>query len=160
MSLTKELVTRALTTVDDDAGQDLVTGGALQWVSACDSYATVKINLAADADQTTMVHVAGEADRAVRRAASREGIAVTRLEFQFVDQQGEVVFRVGGEQAGGSTGQAGEPSKAAAGAPNAPGGGTQGEGPDAGPGATRSRRSSMSSRWARARAAWASPRSR
>ena len=75
MSLTKELVTRALTTVDDDAGQDLVTGGALQWVSACDSYATVKINLAADADQTTMVHVAGEADRAVRRptAPSRLG---------------------------------------------------------------------------------------
>ncbi len=99
MSLTKDLVTRALTTVDDDGGSDLVTGGALQWVSACDSYATVKLNLAEGTDQTTMVHIAGEADRAIRRAASRDSIGVTRLTFQFVDQQGETVFTVGGDEA-------------------------------------------------------------
>ena len=100
MSLTKDIVTRALTSVDDDSGEDLVTGGALQWVSACDSYATVKINLKEGADQTTMVHVAGEADRAIRRAAGREGVAVSRLTFQFVNHQGEVVFTVGGEDSG------------------------------------------------------------
>jgi ATP-binding protein involved in chromosome partitioning len=127
VSLTKDLVTRALTTVDDDAGQDLVTGGALQWVSACDSYATIKINLRDGADQPTMVHIAGEADRSIRRAASREGIDVSRLEFQFVDQQGEIVFRVGGEPGNKASG-----AKPAA--TPAPGGGTQGEGPDAGAG--------------------------
>ena len=81
MSLTKDLVPRALTSVDDDSGEDLVTGGSLQWVSACDSYATVKLNLKEGVDETTMVHVASEADRAIRRAGQRDGITVSRLTF-------------------------------------------------------------------------------
>ena len=36
MSLTKDLVQRALTSVDAPDGTDVVTGGALQWTSACD----------------------------------------------------------------------------------------------------------------------------
>ena len=136
MSLTKDIVTRALTSVDDDSGEDLVTGGALQWVSACDSYATVKINLKDGADQTTMVHVAGEADRAIRRAAGREGVAVSRLTFQFVNHQGEVVFTVGGEDAGtqangSQTGGALIPDASASGGSGAAGAGA---GADAGAG--------------------------
>jgi ATP-binding protein involved in chromosome partitioning len=104
MSLTKELVTRALTSVDDSRGEDLVTGGALQWVAACDTYATVKLHVDG-ADQPTMMQLAGEADGAIRRHAAREGVGVTRLEFQFVDGQGNVVFK---------TGQHGEPERASA----------------------------------------------
>jgi len=99
VTLTKDLVTRALTSVDDHAGQDLVTGGALQWVSACEGFAKVKLCLSEAVDEPTMMHIAGEADRAIRRAADRDGAKVAGLEFQFVDQQGNDVFRVGGASA-------------------------------------------------------------
>lgn len=94
MALTKDMVTRALTAVDGPAGEDLVTSGALRWVAACDAFATVKLFLG-DADQPTMMHVAGEADRAIRRHAQREGVEVTRLVFQFVDEQGSILFQSG-----------------------------------------------------------------
>ncbi|MBZ0173611.1 MAG: hypothetical protein K8E66_14610, partial [Phycisphaerales bacterium] len=93
MKLTKEMVTRALTTVDGHRGGDLVTSGALRWIAACDSYATVKLFLDGGADQPTMARVAGEADRAIRRHARRDGVEVTRLVFQFVDKQGDIVFQ-------------------------------------------------------------------
>lgn len=109
MTLSKDIVTRALTTVDDSRGSDLVTGGALQWVAACDTYATVKLHL--EADKTTMLHVAGEADRAIRRHASRHGVEVSALRFQFVDQQGNVVFQTGQSPEDGAERSPKPPSK-------------------------------------------------
>ncbi|MEO1512461.1 MAG: P-loop NTPase, partial [Planctomycetota bacterium] len=102
-TLSKDYVTRVLTTVDapdgPTAGQDLVTAGILQWISACDGYASVRLSLPeagdAPADQTAMVHLAGEADRAIRAAARRDGIAVNDLRFIFVDHSGNIVFRAG-----------------------------------------------------------------
>lgn len=120
MSLTKDLVTRALTAVDDGKGADLVTGGALQWVAACDSQASIKIH-AEGADQPTMMQLAGDADRAIRRHADRAGVAVTALEFQFVDQQGNVVFKTGrqGEATGPASQQQAPQADAQPGSPAA-----------------------------------------
>jgi ATP-binding protein involved in chromosome partitioning len=95
VTLTKDLVTRALTTVEGPGGADLVTGGALQWVAACDATATVKLSLPAGTDQPTMMQIAGDADRAIRRHAGREGVEVAGLHFQFVDHQGGVIFKTG-----------------------------------------------------------------
>ncbi|MEM0983682.1 MAG: Mrp/NBP35 family ATP-binding protein [Planctomycetota bacterium] len=96
MGLSKDLVKRALTTVDGPSGLDLVTGGELQWVAACDGFASIKLNLPDDTDRPAMMQLAAECDRAIRNEAARTKEPVEALRFQFVDHGGNTVFSTGG----------------------------------------------------------------
>jgi len=96
MSLTKDLVQRALTSVDAPDGTDVVTGGALQWTSACDQYASVKLYVAGVEDQRALKKLGEACDRAVRTEAARQGEPVESFTVQFVDQSGNTILQTGG----------------------------------------------------------------
>jgi ATP-binding protein involved in chromosome partitioning len=114
VTLTKDMVTRALTTVEGPSGEDLVTAGVLQWVAACDSTANIKLHLATGSDQPAMLRLAADADRAIRRHAAREGVTVSSLRFQFVDRQGDIIFQTGQAPDAGAAGADKKPAPARA----------------------------------------------
>ncbi|MEM1183929.1 MAG: Mrp/NBP35 family ATP-binding protein [Planctomycetota bacterium] len=93
--LTKDLVQRALTSVDGPTGDDLVTSGALRWTAACDGYASLKIHLPSPPDNAGLMQLAGEIDGAIRREAAQASAAVERLLVQFVDHGGTVIWQTG-----------------------------------------------------------------
>lgn len=92
MSLTKDFVTSCLTGVPDPVrGKDLVSSGALQWVSACDTYASVKLCLPPEAGKAVMQQVAQLAHSKLVQVSQRNGEQVDSLIVEFVDEAGTVV---------------------------------------------------------------------
>jgi len=99
MSLSKDFVASCLTGVPDPVrGKDLVSSGALQWVSACDTYASIKLSLPPDAGKSVMQQVAQLAHSKLTQIAQRNGETVDSLIVEFVDDAGTVVHtaRFGG----------------------------------------------------------------
>ncbi|MGH7244668.1 MAG: Mrp/NBP35 family ATP-binding protein [Phycisphaerales bacterium] len=99
MSLTKDFVTSCLTGVPDPVrGKDLVSSGALQSVSACDTYASVKLFLPPEAGKPVLQQVAQLAHSKVTQVAQRNGETVDSLIVEFVDDAGTVIHtaRFGG----------------------------------------------------------------
>jgi hypothetical protein len=94
-SLTKALVERALTAVDGPDQTDLITSGALEWVAACDAFASIKLHLPSATDNAQLMQTAADVDRAVRREAAAAGAAVERLLVQFIDKPGNVIWQTG-----------------------------------------------------------------
>ncbi len=91
MSLTKDFVTSCLTGVPDPArGKDLVSSGALRGVSACDTYASVKVNLPPEAGRAVQQQVAQMAHAALVRIAERNGEKVDSFIVEFLDEGGAV----------------------------------------------------------------------
>jgi len=99
MSLSKDFVTSCLTGVPDPLrGKDLVSSGALQWVSACDTYASIKLFLPPEAGKPVLQQVAQLAHSKLTQIAQRNGETVDSLIVEFVDDAGTVVHtaRFGG----------------------------------------------------------------
>jgi ATP-binding protein involved in chromosome partitioning len=99
MSLSKDFVTSCLTGVHDPVrGNDLVSSGALQWVSACDTYASIKLFLPPEAGKPVLQQVAQLAHSKLTQIAQRNGETVDSLIVEFVDDAGTVVHtaRFGG----------------------------------------------------------------
>jgi len=99
MSLSKDFVTSCLTGVADLVrGKDLVSSGALQWVSACDTYASIRLFMPPEAGKGVLQQVAQLAHTKLQQVAQRNGEAVDSLIVEFVDDAGTVVHtaRFGG----------------------------------------------------------------
>lgn len=99
MSLSKDFVTSCLTGVPDPLrGKDLVSSGALQWVSACDTYASIRLCLPSEAGKAVLQQVAQLAHSKIAQVAQRNGEAVDSLIVEFVDDAGAVAHtaRFGG----------------------------------------------------------------
>ncbi len=102
MSLTKPLVTDALRAVPGaTAGTDLVSGHHLLWVSACDTYASVKLQYPAR-DKAAFDSLAASAHGAVLDAARPLGTRVDSFIVEFVNEAGTVVHT---SRFGGPTGK-------------------------------------------------------
>lgn len=98
MSLTKPLVTDALRAVAGAApGTNLVSGHHLLWVSACDTYASIKLQYPAP-DKAGFDALAARAHAAVLSAAAPLGTRVDSFIVEFVNESGAVVHsrRFGG----------------------------------------------------------------
>lgn len=109
MSLSKDFVTSCLTGVPDPVrGKDLVSSGALQWVSACDTYASIKLSLPPEAGKPVMQQVAQLAHSKLVQIAQRNGETVDSLIVEFVDDAGTVVHTA---RFGGMTTAAKPPAK-------------------------------------------------
>lgn len=116
MSLSKDFVTSCLTGVADPVrGKDLVSSGALQWVSACDTYASVRLFLPPEAGKGVLQQVAQLAHSKLQQVAQRNGEAIDSLIVEFVDDAGTVVHtaRFGGMVQGAAPAKAQPPAGSA-----------------------------------------------
>ena len=130
MDITKEQVVDTLRTVSDPAlDRDIVTLGYVRAVAACDGFVSVKLTIDDDDDA---------AQKAIAAAAKAA-----------VKAMGDHVKNVTVELVGGDV-QKTEGDAQSAAKPQAAGGNASGA-----PGGRHCRMSKRSSRWARARAAWA-----
>lgn len=122
MGLTKTLVTDALRTVIGPGEVDLVTARAVEWVAACDDYASVKLFTPALPDDPARKDLARRATQAVHEAAGRSGNTLASLTIEFVNKAGDVLLtcKYQGEQ--GQTAQEQAAPAPAAQAPSAPAG--------------------------------------
>ncbi|HEX8877242.1 MAG TPA: Mrp/NBP35 family ATP-binding protein [Phycisphaerales bacterium] len=124
MSLSKDFVSSCLTGVADPVrGKDLVSSGALQWVSACDTYASIRLQMPGGTGRGVLDQVAQLAHAKLSQVAERNGTRVDSFIVEFVDEAGTVVHknRFGGMASG--AGGASEPRVSASGpaAASAPG---------------------------------------
>lgn len=93
MGISKQLVTDALARTGLDGYDDLVGTGILQWVAACDDYASIKLH-AKGASRADLERIATGANDAVRSAAARSDERVASLTVMFVDDAGAMVHSV------------------------------------------------------------------
>lgn len=99
MALSKDFVKSCLVGVPDPVrGGDLVASGALQWISACDTYAAIKVHMPADTGRSVLEQVARLAQVKLSQVASRNGTALDSFIVEFVDDAGTVLHtsRFGG----------------------------------------------------------------
>jgi ATP-binding protein involved in chromosome partitioning len=99
MSLSKDFVSSCLTSVADPVrGKDLVSSGALQWVSACDTYASIRLHMPASAGRAVFDQVAQLSHAKLSQVAQRNGTKVDSFIVEFVDDAGSVLHtaRFGG----------------------------------------------------------------
>lgn len=87
MALSKQNVTEALRGVPGGAGKDLA--GHLLWVSACDTYASVKMQH--PGAKAELSKAAGDAFEAVQKLAASDGSRVDSFIVEFVDDAGTVM---------------------------------------------------------------------
>ncbi len=106
MSLSKDFVSSCLTGVADPVrGTDLVSSGALQWVSACDTYASIRLHMPSSAGRAVLDQVAQLAHAKLSQVAQRNGTKVDSFIVEFVDDAGTVVHekRFGGMASGSAS---------------------------------------------------------
>jgi ATP-binding protein involved in chromosome partitioning len=99
MSLSKDFVSSCLTSVADPVrGKDLVSSGALQWVSACDTYASIRLHMPSSAGRAVFDQVAQLSHAKLSQVAQRNGTKVDSFIVEFVDDAGSVLHtaRFGG----------------------------------------------------------------
>lgn len=95
MPLTKDVVTEALKGVSGPIpGSDLVGGGYLRHVAACDTYATVKLQLPPGGSTEDFERIAEAAHRAVLAKAHLGGYPVDAFMVEFVDEAGRSLHSV------------------------------------------------------------------
>jgi ATP-binding protein involved in chromosome partitioning len=92
MGLTKELVRTALQRVVlPGYSRDVVAEGQLLWTSACDSFASVKVELPGVSDAATFQGAAALLHRAVLAGSQQSSERVDSFIVEFVNAQGTVV---------------------------------------------------------------------
>jgi ATP-binding protein involved in chromosome partitioning len=95
MPLTKDVVTEALKGVPGPVpGSSLAEGGYLRHIAACDTYATIKLQLPSGAAPEDFERAAGAAHRAVLAKANQGGYPVDSFLVEFVDEADKVVNRI------------------------------------------------------------------
>jgi ATP-binding protein involved in chromosome partitioning len=131
MSLSKDFVSSCLTSVADPVrGKDLVSSGALQWVSACDTYASIRLHMPASAGRAVFDQVAQLSHAKLSQVAQRNGTKVDSFIVEFVDDAGSVLHtaRFGGMVSPASS-EPGASASASAAANAAPAPGSAGHTP-------------------------------
>ena len=91
MPLTKDLVTDALRRSGLPGREDLVASGVLQWVAACDDYASIKLHVEDELPTGALDEIASHAHRCVRRAAENASTPLSSLTVMFVDEAGAMI---------------------------------------------------------------------
>lgn len=91
MSLSKQAIMDAAAKVSGPDGRDLIASGAIQWASACDTYASCRIHLSAtpQSDTATFRQVAMDLAARVRNIQPLDAFLV-----DFVDAHGTVIHSV------------------------------------------------------------------
>lgn len=106
MSITKANVADALRTIANPAADgDLVSSGALQWVSWCDTYGSVKLSLPIGVATSTMEGLSKVVHATVGQMCKAAGGRLDSLIIEYVDAAGAVVHtsKFGGSSAVAST---------------------------------------------------------
>lgn len=101
MSITKANVADALRTIANPAADgDLVSSGALQWVSWCDTYGSVKLCLPSGVATPTMEGLSKVVHAAVGQLCKTAGGRLDSLVVEYVDAAGTVIHtsKFGGPQ--------------------------------------------------------------
>lgn len=99
MGISKDIVKRALATVPGASeGSTLASGDHVLWVSACDSYASVRLQWRPGAPASELEKVADAARLAVAKAAAGVDTPLDSFIVDFVDHAGSIVkqFKYGG----------------------------------------------------------------
>lgn len=92
MSITKDVVKQALAQVPGAAsGTSLITGDHVLWVSACDTYASVRLQWRPGAAAAELQQVAQQARTAVEHAAAALSTRLDSFIVDFVDHAGTVL---------------------------------------------------------------------
>ena len=92
MSITKDVVKQALAQVPGAAsGTSLITGDHVLWVSACDTYASVRLQWRPGASHGDLEQVAVGARTAVEHAAAALSTKLDSFIVEFVDHAGTVL---------------------------------------------------------------------
>jgi ATP-binding protein involved in chromosome partitioning len=91
MSLTKDLVRQAFSGVPFQ-GSDLLALNAVEWTTACDTFASAKLHLPGNHDTLTMAALARKAHASLVSLASAQGTRVDSLTIEFVDHLGSVLY--------------------------------------------------------------------
>lgn len=95
MSLSKNFVRQALSQVSGvRAGTSLVSGEHLLWVSACDTYASLRVQWEAGSSGQVLDRVGGAIRDALFAAAAQAQLRVDSLIIEFVDDAGTVLKTV------------------------------------------------------------------
>jgi len=131
MALTKDMVAEAIASAGIAGPSGPVSRESIQWVAACDDYASVKLALGPHAATDEMDAVASAAFGAMRDAAEREGDRVASLTVMFVGPDGAMVHQrrfTGGQDQSSPRGDAEQKP----GDGQAPGQSGQGQGEQAG----------------------------
>lgn len=123
MTLTKDHIREALSTVMLPTGEDPVSSGALLSVAVCDENASVRISMTNDATtpqppKETLSKLGAVMDATIRAAAKDQGVDNLALIIDFVDHSGQVIMKLRGDQAGSA--KPSETKKQVPGAPTAP----------------------------------------
>jgi len=124
-SLNKDLVRLALANIPNpspvaDSGSDLVSSGAFQWASACDTYASIKLHVPG-VPPHVLDSIARTAHGAIVAEAASVDARVDSLIVEFVNEPGDVVHTAKfGAFTGGTGRAAAAPAQNASGAPGAP----------------------------------------
>lgn len=87
--LTRDFLKAALSTAEGPTGEPLVRN--LEWTAACDTFASVKLHFPGLGDQSALDSAAKRTHGAVRAAAGEQGVVLTSLIVEIVDEQGKVV---------------------------------------------------------------------
>jgi hypothetical protein len=114
-SLSKDLVRIALAGIPNpspvaDSGSDLVSSGAFQWASACDTYASIKLHVPG-VPPHVLDSIARTAHGAIVAEAATVDARVDSLIVEFVNEPGDVVHTA---KFGAFTGGTGRPAPAPA----------------------------------------------
>ena len=113
MGLTKDIVKAALGGVPMPSGEgDLVGAGCVEWVAACDGYASVRLSVpgtAGPAGEAVRARLAQQAERAVKSVAMGQGIRVDGFSVKFVTHAGDVEQAFGSQDADAKAGDGERP---------------------------------------------------
>ena len=100
MSLTKELITEALSGVSHPDGGDIVSRGCVVNVAVCSTDASVRICYTQghpdqpQPDRSTLSNLGKFAEQLIRASAKEQGVDSLGLVIDFVDHAGEVVLKL------------------------------------------------------------------
>ncbi|MCA9304384.1 MAG: Mrp/NBP35 family ATP-binding protein [Phycisphaerales bacterium] len=105
MTLTKDHIRDALSTVMLPTGEDPVSSGAVLNIAVCDEHASVRISMTKDAatpqpPRETLSKLGAVMDAAIRANAKEQGVHDLALIIDFVDHSGQVIMKLKGDPAG------------------------------------------------------------
>lgn len=88
-SLNKDFIKAALSTAEGPTGDPLVRN--LEWTAACETFASVKLHFPGVTEADTLDAAARRTHGAIRAAAGEQGVVLTSLIVEIVDEAGSVL---------------------------------------------------------------------
>ena len=89
-TLSRDFLKAALSAAEGPDGSPLVRH--LEWAAACDSFASVKMHIPGTTDADTLDTFARRVHGAIRAAAGEQGVVLSSLTVELVDEAGAVLL--------------------------------------------------------------------